>query len=165
MKIRTEQSISAAHVLLDYVGKCSRIHGHNWRIEVEIEGKKNEETNMLIDFTIIKNVINILDHKMILPSMKKHPEITISSDSQHIRLLTGKGMYMFPMGDCVFVPVDNITAENIAEYLTRKIYLEVENRDELDSIRVIVWESAKSYAEDLLTNIRDEDVREYFNGF
>ena len=34
--IQTEASFDSAHFLKDYEGKCSNIHGHRWRIEVEL---------------------------------------------------------------------------------------------------------------------------------
>ena len=50
----SEHSFDAAHFLKGYEGKCSNIHGHRWRVVVEIQGdalKKDSHTRgMLIDF-------------------------------------------------------------------------------------------------------------------
>ena len=58
----TECTISAAHHLPNYSGKCKAVHGHSWKIVVEIEGEVNEETGMVLDFVKVKEVINKYDH-------------------------------------------------------------------------------------------------------
>lgn len=56
----------AAHCIRDYPGKCSRLHGHNWRVEVCVCGEQLDELGMLIDFHDIKaevrQVLGLLDH-------------------------------------------------------------------------------------------------------
>lgn len=57
----SEHSFDAAHFLKGYEGKCSNIHGHRWRVVVEIQGdalKKDSHTRgMLIDFDELKETI------------------------------------------------------------------------------------------------------------
>lgn len=61
--IRTEETISASHTLKG-MGKCENLHGHNWKIEVEIDGKPEHlKDGVLIDFTEIKKAIRIYDHE------------------------------------------------------------------------------------------------------
>jgi 6-pyruvoyltetrahydropterin/6-carboxytetrahydropterin synthase len=56
----------AAHRLPEYPGKCCRLHGHNWKVEVTITGKQLDKLGMLVDFKDLKQevnrVINTLDH-------------------------------------------------------------------------------------------------------
>ena len=55
--------IAGSHKLnLNYESPCSNIHGHNWIITVEIEGKELNPNGMLIDFKHIKDVVNVFDH-------------------------------------------------------------------------------------------------------
>ena len=58
---------SSAHQLKGYEGKCEEIHGHNWKVEIEVEGNELDKVGMLIDFkelkNILKGVIDELDHK------------------------------------------------------------------------------------------------------
>lgn len=57
--------ISAAHSLqLSYESKCSRMHGHNWQLEIFLVSKdKLNEDGMVEDFTHIKKVIHSkMDH-------------------------------------------------------------------------------------------------------
>ncbi|MDT8901462.1 6-carboxytetrahydropterin synthase QueD [Anaeroselena agilis] len=65
-ELTTIVDFEAAHRLADYPGKCSRLHGHNWRVEVTVAGAGLDGLGMLIDFRILKQevtrVIETLDH-------------------------------------------------------------------------------------------------------
>jgi len=66
-EITVEGHFSAAHHLLNYDGECENQHGHNWKVEVSVKGNKLNSSNILIDFKVLKNVLNEildkLDHK------------------------------------------------------------------------------------------------------
>lgn len=65
-RLTKEMEIAGAHCLrLPYESKCQNIHGHNWRVRVEIEGMFVTDYKMLLDFTHIKSVVNQLDHAYI----------------------------------------------------------------------------------------------------
>ncbi|MCX5653370.1 MAG: 6-carboxytetrahydropterin synthase QueD [Planctomycetota bacterium] len=57
---------SAAHNLRHYKGKCERLHGHNWRVDLRLEGTRLGREGMLMDFVeakrILAEVIDPLDH-------------------------------------------------------------------------------------------------------
>ncbi len=57
---------SAAHNLRGYDGACERLHGHNWRVEVQVKGPELNELEMLVDFSVVKaeaaKVMKYLDH-------------------------------------------------------------------------------------------------------
>ena len=64
-------TFEAAHKLPFHDGKCSRLHGHSWRLKVEISGKclrdGGHKTCMLIYYGDIKTAVNpiledYLDH-------------------------------------------------------------------------------------------------------
>lgn len=56
----------AAHCIQGYPGKCQRLHGHNWRVEVTVCGETLNELGMLVDFHDLKDaakeVLGELDH-------------------------------------------------------------------------------------------------------
>jgi len=58
---------AAAHSLRDYPGDCRRLHGHNWKVEVEVESNRLNELGMVVDFKAIKQatraVVDELDHR------------------------------------------------------------------------------------------------------
>jgi len=65
-RVTKEAYISASHHLRNYNGKCERMHGHNWRVKVTVEGEKLNEGGMLVDFhevkACMKKVLDVLDH-------------------------------------------------------------------------------------------------------
>lgn len=70
-KVIKEIRFCYGHRLLDYVGKCSRLHGHNGRVEIELSSSELDSRGMVFDFEDIKREIQTwidaeLDHKMIL---------------------------------------------------------------------------------------------------
>jgi len=62
MQVHTEVTISAAHHLPNYKGKCATKHGHNWKVEVLAEGEVDKKTGMVVDFSELKAIVNELDH-------------------------------------------------------------------------------------------------------
>jgi 6-pyruvoyltetrahydropterin/6-carboxytetrahydropterin synthase len=58
---------ASAHTLRDYPGDCSRMHGHNWKIEVEVTATALNEHGMGMDFKTIKTatrkLAKTLDHR------------------------------------------------------------------------------------------------------
>ena len=56
LTISTE--FEAAHKIENYQGKCFRLHGHNWKVEVAVEGKELDELGMVIDFKVFKENVN-----------------------------------------------------------------------------------------------------------
>lgn len=83
--VSTEGNFDAAHFLKDYQGKCKNIHGHRWRVVVQVsatsllEDKQNQ--GMVTDFKDVKEALNQLlntfDHTLIYekdslkPALKK----------------------------------------------------------------------------------------------
>ena len=58
--------IAGAHTLnLPYDSPCGRLHGHNWTIEVEVNSVKLNAEGMVIDFTLISEVVKRLDHALL----------------------------------------------------------------------------------------------------
>lgn len=69
-KLTITQDFSAAHQLRNYGGKCEDMHGHNFEVEVVVEGSDlDEKIQYLMDFKelklLTKTVLKKLDHKHI----------------------------------------------------------------------------------------------------
>jgi len=68
-RLRIEATFDGAHRLNDYKGKCSRLHGHTWKVEVFVKGEKLDKHGLLLDFKILHEklgeIINSLDHKFL----------------------------------------------------------------------------------------------------
>ena len=68
-EVSVEQVFAAGHALRNYKGKCENIHGHNWRVQVVIEGQRLDGAGLLVDFIDVKelmgSVIARLDHQFL----------------------------------------------------------------------------------------------------
>jgi len=115
-------TIAAAHMLSRHF-KCARLHGHNYEIEVEIEGELNEK-NMIIDFGELKKTLGELfkkfDHHVLVPTKNKDFQIEISD--KEVKILTCEGKtYRFPREDVALLPIESTTAELLAVYFHQLI--------------------------------------------
>ncbi len=66
-KLRVRDKFSAAHYLREYQGKCEKLHGHTFQVEVEVEVKELNKTGIGIDFTEIKKKLaeSLPDHTLL----------------------------------------------------------------------------------------------------
>jgi len=72
--LKAEHSFDSAHFLYGYEGKCANIHGHRWKIEVEVQSenlvKGGQLDGMIIDFGDLKNDVKAMadsyDHALII---------------------------------------------------------------------------------------------------
>ena len=107
--LKTEQSFDSAHFLAGYVGKCRNIHGHRWRVVIEIAGE-NLDDGMVVDFTDIKAALKALtdnlDHSLVMEKDTLKP--------QTYECLVDEGFRIMIMD---FRP----TAENFAKYFFDEI--------------------------------------------
>lgn len=60
--IHLERTIDASHVIPDHPGKCGRLHGHTYRIQVWLSGPVAAD-GMLVDFYDVKRIIDAWDHR------------------------------------------------------------------------------------------------------
>jgi 6-pyruvoyltetrahydropterin/6-carboxytetrahydropterin synthase len=65
-EVSVEQTFAAGHALRNYKGRCENVHGHNFKVQVVIEGEELDETGLLVDFLDVKaamqKIIDRLDH-------------------------------------------------------------------------------------------------------
>ena len=68
-ELRVVTRFAAAHRLTMVGEKCENLHGHNWKIEVYVQGNALDEGGVLVDFGIIKrhvrDLMETLDHKFL----------------------------------------------------------------------------------------------------
>lgn len=112
-----EDHFASAHQLRGYKGKCENIHGHNWKVVLNVKGDKLNEIGLLIDFqdlkAILKKICGELDH------------INVNEKEPFDRI--------------------NPSSENIAEYIAGRAQKEIDRTAPglaVDS--VTVWESDTS---------------------
>ncbi|MBN1797143.1 MAG: 6-carboxytetrahydropterin synthase QueD [Spirochaetales bacterium] len=68
-EVTVEDTFSAAHYLAGHKGKCEKLHGHNYRVQVSATAQELNDQGMVIDFGILKNelkkILENLDHSFL----------------------------------------------------------------------------------------------------
>ena len=126
--LKVVADFAAAHTLRDYPGACSRMHGHNWKVEAEVVAYELNDIGMAIDFKDIKREVR-----------------AIAKELDH-----------FYLNDLEPFQEINPTAENIAQYFYRELSrrLSVANDENSPQIKVsslTLWETERAcvrYSED-----------------
>lgn len=79
-ELMIETTFAAAHQLRGYKGKCERLHGHNWKVQVYVTSDKLNDIDIAIDFHNLKKIANEivspLDHTClneVFPFTEKNP--------------------------------------------------------------------------------------------
>ncbi len=113
---------SAGHFITFNGDVCERIHGHNWRAAIEVEGPL-DENHYVFDFIALleltRGLVAELDHHMLLPDGSGR--ISITDDGPNLKVLHGDRYWSFPRDECVILPIPNTTTELIAAYLGRRL--------------------------------------------
>jgi 6-pyruvoyltetrahydropterin/6-carboxytetrahydropterin synthase len=118
-KLGVRKQFNAAHVLEAHPGKCARLHGHTWEVEVVLEGKDTDPSGMLVDF---EEVAGALERAV--------------SDLDHA--------YLNELAPFSGLPP---TAENVARLVYERIAGEAETGSwDAALSRVTVWESRDNWA-------------------
>lgn len=122
-ELTVKRRFAAAHKLENYIGKCAALHGHTWTVEVTVRGKHLDDCGMLIDFKLLKNMVD----KLIKPFDHSYlNELDVFADN---------GVQINP------------TAENLAYYIYRemkKAFLNGHPNISISTVRV--WESPEASA-------------------
>jgi 6-pyruvoyltetrahydropterin/6-carboxytetrahydropterin synthase len=83
-EICVEHSFAAGHALRNYRGKCENVHGHNYRVQVSVEGPELDENGLLHDFADLKKRLRqtseYLDHQFI-NDLRPFDEINPSAEN------------------------------------------------------------------------------------
>ena len=79
-ELTIETGFASAHQLRGYKGKCEKLHGHNWKVQISVTAERLNEIDLAIDFHDLKrianDVISPLDHAFlndIFPFTEKNP--------------------------------------------------------------------------------------------
>lgn len=143
---------SAAHFITFNRNVCERIHGHNWRVEAEIEGPL-DENHYVFDFIALRDglqtLVHELDHRVLLPDRHPMIQVTISNDEQEVTARFENRRWVFPREDCLILPIENTTAELIARWIGMSLIerLKLNHQHGLNRLRVSVEENFGQWAD------------------
>lgn len=118
---RNTLRFSAAH-FTTFAGECEPLHGHNYDVLVEVEGELTEDA-WVFDFVELKKIVAAickeLDHKLILQRDSRVLSIDEGDTNWKVRL--GQRGWVFPKDDVIALPIDNSTAERLAEWVCDRL--------------------------------------------
>ena len=113
---------SAGHFITFDGDHCERIHGHNYRVAVEVEGEL-DRNHYVFDFIALRDLTRALtdelDHRMLLPG--RSPLIAVEADGDNWTARYKERWWSFPQDECIILPVANTTAELLADYLASRL--------------------------------------------
>lgn len=113
--LRILADFASAHTLRGYPGACARMHGHNWKVEVEVEARQLDEVGMGVDFKVIKTATR---------------ELAAQLDHRYLNELEP------------FTEI-NPTAENIAAHFYRELSQAL-NQPHIRVSAVTLWETERA---------------------
>jgi 6-pyruvoyltetrahydropterin/6-carboxytetrahydropterin synthase len=138
---RNTLRFSAAH-LTTLEGDAERLHGHNYDVLIEVEGALTEDA-WVIDFgevkTIGEGLCQQLDHRLLLPRESPALQLTDLDDAWQIAVAGRR--YVIPKSDVCMLPLDNSTAERLAEWFCQRLAEALAGRGNITSISVGVEEA------------------------
>ncbi len=113
--LTTSTDFAASHIIPGHPGKCGRLHGHNWKVEVSVVAKELDTLGMAIDFQHVKDAAKRTVEKV---------------DHYHLN-------------DLPFFKNISPTAENVAKWLFSEIAAVI-NTKQVTLKSITLWETDRS---------------------
>jgi 6-pyruvoyltetrahydropterin/6-carboxytetrahydropterin synthase len=143
-QIRVEGvQFSAAHCAT--IGAdCEPLHGHSYEVAAQLDGVLSANA-WVVDFVelkaILRSICDDLDHRFLLQRESEFLDIEPLEGAWEVRTQTGR-VYVLPASDVVALPMDNTTAERLAQWLCGRLWDALEERgvDNVERVYVEVWE-------------------------
>ena len=114
---------SAAHFLIFPDGSAERLHGHNYRVFVEIAGELTEH-GLVLDFKqvkpVVRELVESLDEHWLIPG--EHPVLAWKDRGDGvIEVRYRERFYAAPREDVIVMPINNTSSENLATWIGREL--------------------------------------------
>jgi 6-pyruvoyltetrahydropterin/6-carboxytetrahydropterin synthase len=112
----------AAHFITFEGTICEPLHGHNYRVAVEVDGPL-DENQYVVDFIALRDALKAitdsLEHHMLLPL--EHPTIQVEAGEREVEVRFEDRRWVFPRSECALLPMPNTTAELLARYIGQRL--------------------------------------------
>jgi 6-pyruvoyltetrahydropterin/6-carboxytetrahydropterin synthase len=135
---------SAAHFITLGSSGCERLHGHNYRVTAEVSGPL-DESQCVVDFLVLRQelmtILAELDHRVLLPD--RSPTIRVTVGENDLVAAFDDRRWVFPLDDCVLLPVANTTAEMLARHVGQQLIDRLQTRTHCrpTTVRIEIEES------------------------
>ncbi|WP_419843831.1 6-carboxytetrahydropterin synthase QueD [Actinobacillus pleuropneumoniae] len=135
-KIAKEFSFDMAHMLDVHDGKCQNLHGHTYKLQVEVSGDlvaEGAKRSMVMDYADLKSVVK---HEILDPMDHAYIyDLNSERESQVAKLLVD-------LNSKVYGIPSRTTAEEMAKYMFEKL-----EKVGLPVSLIRLWETPTSYCE------------------
>ena len=134
---------SAAHFLVFGDGESEALHGHDYRVRVELTGPLDSD-GLVYDFVELRRRlrrrIEALDHRVLLA--ESSAALDVAQRHGEIRVSHGERSYRLPAGDVALLPIANTSTELLAGYLAGRIAEDLRARaPRIEEVRVEIEEA------------------------
>ena len=107
---------SVAHFTLFGRERAELLHGHNYRVSVELAGSELDEQGLLVDIEVSKRAVRALcarlDSRTLLPAAS--PGLSVAEENGAVEVRFGDRLYRFPAADVLALPLANTSMELLA---------------------------------------------------
>ena len=148
---------SSGHFITYSGDQCERLHGHNYRVAVEVEDGL-DENYYVFDFIALKDltraIVDELDHRMLLPT--RSDLIRLEEDGPNWLVRYQDRRWSFPRNECALIPIANTTAELLADHIAGRLRSEFHAHG-LPTPRVLRVEVEESFGQSAEVEWRRDD--------
>jgi 6-pyruvoyltetrahydropterin/6-carboxytetrahydropterin synthase len=121
---------SAAHFLIFSDGTAERLHGHNYKVFVDVRSDLDQH-GLVMNFKqvkpVVRELVDELDEHFLIPG--EHPLLRCERrDDGRTEIYYKERYYAAPSEDVVVLPINNTSAENLAAWLGRELHHRLEAR-------------------------------------
>jgi 6-pyruvoyltetrahydropterin/6-carboxytetrahydropterin synthase len=113
---------SAAHFLIFPDGSAERLHGHNYKVYVDLHTDLDAH-GLVVNFKEIKPLVrelcSELNEHVLLPG--QHPVLTATRTGEHYDVRYRERRYLIPHDEVIVLPIGNTSAENLAGWFGRTL--------------------------------------------
>ena len=130
---------SSAHFITWSETECERLHGHDYRVRADISGPLGPD-RYVYDFlalkALLRRILEPIDHRVLLPG--RSPRLRVEERGDSLRVSFGAKEWILPRGDCAVLPVENVTAEEMAAWIAGRLREEMARQGLHPPERIII---------------------------
>jgi len=131
--------VSVSHFIAYDGEHCERLHGHDYRVAVELTAGLGEN-KLVYDFVVLdrllEGILARIDHRTLLPL--RSPHFGVEERESSVRVTFGEKEWIFPREDCALLPLVNTTAEELAAWIGANLRKELAGTGLEPPVRLVV---------------------------
>lgn len=114
---------SAAHFTVFSAEQAEPLHGHNYRVGVEVAGDALDELGFLVEFHELKGAIRGIcsrfDEVTLVPTANPHLRVDAGEDAVDVEFADRR--YRLPRSDVLLLDIENSTVEAFAREIWKEL--------------------------------------------